>query len=163
MTRLVSLGALPALLLAGCAPKTPAPLAANHARAISDSIHNTLVAYTDRLNQADRDSLIRFYADDPRFSWAADGQVATHSVAQVRAQFDALAGFQRWHVEYKDPTIVPLAPGLASVATEYQMSLADSTGKGVAFNGALTMLWINTPAGWKILGGHSSSPPRQPQ
>jgi ketosteroid isomerase-like protein len=163
MTRLVTLGALPALLLAGCAPRTQAALSAGHAGAITDSIRNTLVAYTERLNQADRDSLIRFYADDPRFSWAADGQVATHSVAQVRAEFDALAGFKRWHVEYKDPAIVPLAPGLASVATEYHMSLADSTGKGVAFSGALTMLWINTPAGWKILGGHSSSPPRQPQ
>ena len=160
MTRLIAF--LPALWLAACAPKTE-PLPADHARAISDSVHNTLVAYADRLNAADRDSLIRFYADDPRFSWAADGRVATHAVAQVRAELDALAGYARWHVEYQNSKIVPLAPGLASMATEYQMSLGDSTGKGVAFNGALTMLWIHTPAGWKILAGHSSSPPRQPQ
>jgi ketosteroid isomerase-like protein len=163
MTRLLSLLIMPALLLAGCAPKSQAPLSADHSRAISDSIHNTLVAYAGRMDVADRDSLIRFYADDPRFAWAADGQVATHSVAQVRAQFTALAGFPRWHVKYRNPAIVPLAPGVASVTTEYDMSLTDSAGKRIAFKGALTMLWVNTPGGWKILGGHSSSPPRQPQ
>jgi ketosteroid isomerase-like protein len=163
MARLVLVGALPALFLAACAPKMRVVLSADHATAIGDSVRHTLDAYADRLNAADRDSLIRFYADDPHFSWAADGQVTTHSVAQVRAQLDALAGFKRWHVEYQNAAIVPLAPGLASLATEYRMSLGDSTGKAIAFGGALTMLWINTPAGWKILGGHSSSPPRRPQ
>ena len=163
MTRHFLLAALPALFLAACSPQASTVLPADRAKAIGDSVRGTLDAYAGRLNAADRDSLIRFYADDPRFSWAADGQVATHSVAQVRAQFDALAGFKRWHVEYQNPAIVPLAPGLASLATEYRMSLGDSTGKGVAFTGALTMLWTHTPAGWKILGGHSSSPPRLPE
>ena len=163
MTRLAPFATFSALFLAACAPRSAPVLSADRAKAIGDSVRGALDAYADRLNAADRDSLVRFYADDPRFSWAADGQVATHSVAQVRAQLDALAGFKRWHVEYQHPEIVPLAPGLASLATEYRMSLGDSTGRGVGFTGALTMLWIHTPAGWKILGGHSSSPPRQPQ
>lgn len=163
MRRIVWFEALLALVVSACAQQAQTQLSADRARAIGDSVRSTLVAYADRLNAADRDSLIRFYADDPRFTWAADGQVSTHAVAQVRSQLDALAAFKHWHVEYKDSTIVPLAPGLASVATEYHMSLADSTGKGVAFDGALTMLWIHTPGGWKILSGHSSSPSRQPQ
>jgi ketosteroid isomerase-like protein len=145
------------LLLASCAPSTPGSLSTSQATAIRDSLQATLAAYVERLNAADRDSLIRFYADDPRFSWTADGRVSTHSVAEVRAQFDALAGFTRWHIEYHNPLVVPLAPGLATATTEYSMTLGSDTGTAAAFDGALTMIWVDTPRGWKILGGHSSS------
>ena len=144
-------------LLTGCGRPALHTMSAARSTAIVDSVKATLAALTDRLNAADRDSALRFYLDDPRFVWAADGRVAAHSVAQVRAQFQALAGFPRWHIEYVNPTVIPLAPGLAEVATEYAMTLTDSTGTAVSFAGANTMLWITTPGGWKILGGHSSS------
>ena len=146
-----------ACLLAGCGGATLRSMSGAQSTAIVDSVRATLAALTNRLNAADRDSALRFYLDDPRFVWAADGHVATHSVAEIREQFQALAGFPRWHIEYVNPTIIPLAPGLAEVTTEYAMTLADSAGKAVSFAGANTMLWITTPGGWKILGGHSSS------
>jgi ketosteroid isomerase-like protein len=151
--------ALAAFLIAACAPKE-APLSAERAGAITDSVRTTLDAYRDRLNATDRDSLVRFYDDDPRFTLAADGKIATHTVAQVRAEFDGLSSFKVWHIEYKNPVIVPLSPGLASVSAEYAMTLTDSAGKGPAFGGAMTLLWIHTRSGWKILNGHSSSAPR---
>jgi len=148
------------LLFAACSPR-PQALSRAHAAAIVDSVKATLAAFGERLDAADPDSLIRFYLDDPRFVWAADGQIATHSVAEVRAQFRSMAPFPRWHIDYRQPLIVPLAPGVAEVATEYTMTLRDSGGKDVTFGGANTMLWVASPAGWKILGGHSSSAPRR--
>jgi hypothetical protein len=109
------------------------------------------------MNATDRDSLLRFYDDDVRFTWTADGKVGTRSVAQVRTAFASLAAFTRWHIEYKNPSVVAVAPGVGAVASEYTESLQDSTGKGVTFDGAMTMLLVHTPAGWKILQGHSSS------
>ena len=146
------------VVMGGCAAPASQPLTAAHASAIVDSVRATLAAFADRLNAADRDSLLRFYRDDPRFVWAADGRVATHSVAEIGAQLKALSGFPRWHIEYIKPTIVPLAPGVAEVATEYTMTLADSAGKAISFAGANTMVWVASAGGWKILGGHSSSP-----
>jgi len=148
----------PLLMIGGCAAPSSSPMTAAHASAIVDSVRATLAAFADRLNAADRDSLLKFYRDDPRFVWAADGRVATHSVAEIGAQLKALSGFPHWHIEYVKPMIVPLAPGVAEVATEYTMTLADSAGKAISFVGANTMVWVASPGGWKILGGHSSSP-----
>lgn len=99
------------LVLAGCTPNPAKPLSATEAGAIADSIRATLAAYADRMNATDRDSLLRFYDDDPRFTWTANGQVGTRSVAQVRTTFASLAAFTRWHIEYRNPSIVALAPG----------------------------------------------------
>lgn len=148
----------PLLAMVGCAAPASRPMTEAHAAAIVDSVRATLAAFADRLNAADRDSLVRFYRDDPRFLWAADGRVATHSVAEIGAQLKALSAFPRWHIEYVKPVVVPLAPGVAEVATEYTMTLADSSGKLLSFAGANTMVWVASPGGWKILGGHSSSP-----
>ena len=148
-----------ALFLAGCAPKPEAALSVRQTEAIRDSVRAALAAYAERLNAADPDSLGRFYADDPRFVWAADGRVTTRSAGEVRTQLWALAGFPQWHVEYRDTAIVPLAPGVAAVTAAYQMTLRDSAGRAVVFGGALSMVWVHTRSGWRILSGHSSSPP----
>ena len=147
-------------LVVSCTPKPQAALSVSQAKAIGDSVRSALAAYADRLNHADPDSLGRFYADDPRFVWAADGGVGVRTAAQVRTELAPLAAYPRWHIEYQDSTIAPLAPGVAALTTRYQMRFTDSAGKAVAFSGALSVVWIDTRAGWKILLGHSSSPPR---
>jgi len=129
-----------------------------HALAIGDSLRTTLASYAGSANAADRDSLIRFYNDSPEFLWAANGKIGTRSVSAMRTVFASLAPYKSWHVEYKDPVIHALAPGIASVATEYEQTLADSAGRTITYAGALTMIWVNTTAGWKIVEGHSSSP-----
>ena len=110
-----------------------------------------------RFGSADRDSLQRFYADDPDWKWAANGRFRTPSTVMIRARLDRLAAYPRWHIAYVDPSIRPLAPGLAVVATEYRMSFEASDGKRFSYDGALTMFWKHRPQGWKIVGGHSSS------
>jgi len=75
MSRTGALFALVSLLPVQCTP-TPAvdPWPA-HARAIVDSISLTLAAYQERFSAVDRDSLQRFYAEDPDWKWAVNGRM----------------------------------------------------------------------------------------
>lgn len=149
-----------AMLLAGCAARSAREvLSTEHAAALRDSLAMTLIDYTNRFNAHDVDSLIRFYADDPRWVWAAEGRVARQSKTLVKERIESLAGFSRWRIRYAKMSIVPLAPGLAFVTTEYAMRFGDSLVTRLRFVGALTTFWVNTPAGWKISGGHSSTLP----
>jgi hypothetical protein len=143
-------------LLTGCAATTPPVLTPAQSVAIRDSVRAALGGYIERMNHHDIDSLLRFYVDDERFNWVADGRLIP-SLTDIRKGIEAVSGFSRWHLEYTDTRIVALAPGVASVSTLYTQSLADSTGKGFSFGGALTMNFIDTPGGWKLLDGHSSS------
>jgi hypothetical protein len=122
------------VLSSGCST-SPATLSDARALAIHDSVQAALAAYADRANVADGDSLLHFYRNDPRFLWAANGKVGTHSVSEMRTAFAGLAPYRSWRVEYKNPVIRPLAPGLASVATEYTQHLVDSTGKTLTYGG----------------------------
>jgi ketosteroid isomerase-like protein len=147
------------LVASACGPSPEGSLSAAHSAAIGDSVRATLSAFIGRMEATDGDSIARFYADDPRFTWTANGAVVARTVAQIRAGITALAGYPRWRLEYLSPTVVPLAAGVAAVTTNYTQTLTDSAGKDLTFGGALTLLWIHTPGGWKILQGHSSSPP----
>jgi len=157
MSRTGALFALVSLLPVQCTP-TPAvdPWPA-HARAIVDSISLTLAAYQERFSAVDRDSLQRFYADDPDWKWAVNGRFGTPSTLMIRARLDRLAVYPHWHIAYVKTAIRPLAPGLAVVSTEYRMSFEAADGKRFTYDGALTMFWTHKPQGWKLVGGHSSS------
>jgi hypothetical protein len=110
--------ALVTLLLVQCTPTPDVDPWPAHARAIADSISLTLAAYQERFSAADRDSLQRFYADDPDWKWAANGRFGIPSSLMIRSRLDRLAAYLRWHIAYMDPSIRPLAPGLAVVAIE---------------------------------------------
>jgi hypothetical protein len=148
---------LSSLLLVQCTATREVDPWPSHARAIADSISSTLAAYQERFGAVDRDSLQRFYADDPDWKWAANGRFGIPSTQMIRSRLDRLAVYPRWHIAYMDPSIRPLAPGLAVVATEYRMSFEAVDGKRFAYDGALTMFWKHRPQGWKVVGGHSSS------
>ena len=135
------------------------PFSPAHAAALRDSVSLTLLDYRSRFNARDTDSLLAFYADDPRWVWAAEGKVARQSRSLIKSQLESLTGLTHWRIRYNKMEIVPLAPGLAFATTEYAMRFGDSLVTRLRFVGALTMFWIHTPAGWKISGGHSSTLP----
>jgi len=128
-----------------------------HAEAILDSMRLTLMAYGERFNAADRDSVLRFYADDPQWSWAVDGRIGQSSTSMIRWRLDRLAAYPRWHLGYRDLHLMPLAPGLVLVSADYQMDFRGASGKALVYAGALTMFWEHRPDGWKVVGGHSST------
>jgi hypothetical protein len=115
-----------------------------------------MAAYQESFSARDRDSLQRFYADDPEWRWAVNGRFGMLSSLMIRARLDRLAAYPHWFIGYKDPTLRALAPGLALVQTEYRLSFEAADGKRFVSDGALTMFWKHLPQGWKVVGGHSS-------
>ena len=135
-------------------PQDPWP---DHARAIVDSVHVTLIAYGNAFHAADRDSLERFYVEDPAWRWAADGRVGTPSILMVRSRLDGLARYPRWRLTYTNLAVTALAPGLAALMTDYRMRFSGGKNRPLDYAGALTTFWKNGPSGWKMVGGHSST------
>jgi hypothetical protein len=130
----------------------------SHAEAIQDSV----VAALSRLRQysaaAEWDSVGTFYSGAPAFRFFESGQLQYGSAADVRSALANLPAGMSIATQYRDTEIQALAPGLALVGTMFETTFSDSTGVQFGFGGALTMLWVHEPGGWRILNGHSSAP-----
>jgi SnoaL-like domain len=140
-----------------------AALTAGEAAAARRGVQTTLDAYRELSAAGSWEALLRLYADDERLRWVANGVVEARSVADLRRHFLGLPAGTRVEITYREAEITPLAPGVAQVVTLFDTRLVDPKGGGFAFGGALTMILIERPDGWKFLSGHSSSPQRQPR
>ena len=126
-------------MLAQCSSAPPLVPWDDQARKIVDSVHYALAVYRDRFNAADRDSLLRFYVQDDKWPWAVDGRVGTPSSVMMRSRLDRLAAYPEWHLWYTNLSVIAVAPGLASVTTDYRMTFGGRTAKALIYDGALTM------------------------
>jgi hypothetical protein len=130
---------------------------------MQDSVRETLSQFRRYSSTSQWDSLSRLYAGDERFRWVENGVVRYRSAAEVRQALMRLTSTMRIETTYQDTEILPIAPGLASVVTRFQTRFGDPAAGGFTFGGAITMTLINTTDGWRMLGGHTSSPiPRTP-
>lgn len=143
--------------LAGCTAPGGA-LTPAHAAAIQDSVQGVLEVYRARTDSSDWEGLLAFYADNPEFRWVENGAVYARSKADVRRALTALPPSMRVRTTYSGTEILPLAPGLATVITSFRTEMADSTGAGFSFGGAITMTMQHQGPTWRILLGHTSSP-----
>lgn len=152
------------LFAVGCAPPPDADLSQARSDAIEDSVVTFLSTWSEGVRTADWDRLIERYADDPAFTWVEDGQVRYRSRGALRTAFDQLHGqFSGARTDFLDPSITPLAPGLANVVAEFRTTLRRDGGEDVSFGGVMTMTAVHTDDGWKVLQGHASSgTPRPP-
>ncbi|MDE2664465.1 MAG: nuclear transport factor 2 family protein [Gemmatimonadota bacterium] len=99
-----------------------------------------------------------FYSDSPAFRFYENGELRYASAADVRAALADLGPGAQLTTEYSDTDIAPLAPGLAQVRSRFESTLRGEDGSEVGYGGAVTMLWVHEPGGWRILSGHSSAP-----
>lgn len=158
MKRTIPWVAVAAVLVTSAACKEGSgTLSDAHASAIRDSVQALLAEFTTRFAAKEWDSVGRLYAEDTRFRWVEDGVVRYRSAGEVSRALAAVPASMRITTTYRDTEILPLAPGLASVVTQFQTSFADSAGRGFAFGGAITMTLVHLRDGWRFLGGHTSS------
>ena len=150
-----SLWVLAAAYVAACRV-VPAGLTNDHARAIVDSVRTTFEDYVARFNARDLDSVARFYSDAPDFHWVEDGEVRYASRSEVRAALDRLKTVRDLRFSADAPRIVALSPGAATLAVIFDQAIVDSAGGGTGVVGAMSLTAVNTPAGWKWRGGHTS-------
>lgn len=135
-----------------------ATLTAARAAAIRDSVAAEPERFRSLGAEADREAVVGFYSESPRFRFYESGALRYRSAADVRAGLEALGAGMRIETQYRDTEIVALAPGLAHVRALFESTLVGESGFSVSFGGAVTMLWRHESGGWRIFGGHSSSP-----
>ena len=118
----------------------------------------TFTKYKEVLNAADWPSVLRFYADDPRFEWIEDGEVRYASKDAIAPAFEAMVGTgSKIRYVTEPPRIAVLAPNVVNLRTKFETTIIDKDGKPFAFGGMITIDMIKTTNGWKFLRGHSSS------
>ena len=130
----------------------------SHAEAIQDSVAAALSQFRRYSAAAEWDSVGALYSDVPAFRFFESGQLRYGSAAEVRSALGNLPAGMSITTDYRDTEIQALAPGLALASTMFETTFSDSTGARFGFGGALTMLWVHEPGGWRILNGHSSAP-----
>ncbi len=129
------------------------------AAAVRRGVQATMDAYRELAGAGKWDELMRLYADDPRFRWVSRGTVEARSVEQIRKALTGLPPGTRAENTFQDLEITPLAPGVAAVTTLFRTRVIEPNGHELGFGGAMTMTLVERPEGWRILYGHSSSPP----
>lgn len=154
--RIVSVVCL--LLATGCRPSSSAELTEDRAAAIQDSVRAFLATWSEGVPDGDWETMLERYVEHPNFVWVEDGQIRYRSVQAVGEAVGALeARFTGSSTEFVEPSITPLAPGLAHVATRFRTTLRREEGPDVAYGGAMTMTIVHAADGWKVLHGHTSS------
>ena len=119
-----------------------------------------LTQWRDALNAMDFERAASFYATDSAFRWYEDGKLTYTSAKVIRdsmlAMKPVLRGFE---ATFTDTRVTPLAPGSAVVTAEFIEKLTDTSGKMVAYAGAISLAVVHSGAGWQVLVGHNSSLP----
>ena len=139
-------------------------LSEGHAAAIEDSVRTTFDGFMHAAQANDWDSVITFYADDPRFRIVEDGEVRYRSRDEIRSALASMGSGMQVSTDYDETTIEAIAPGIASLTTTFETSISDTLGNGFGFGGIVTLTLVHTASGWKILQGHTSTarPPERP-
>jgi len=144
--------------LAACVPPSNQPMTAAHAAAIRDSVQVTLDAFRRYSAAGQWDSLGALYAPESEFRWLEQGMVQYRKASEIREALRRVPRTSRIETTYNDTEIVPLAPGVAVVATAFYTRLLEpGRSTSVEFGGVLDMTLVHREAGWRILLGHSSS------
>jgi hypothetical protein len=105
------------------------------------------------------DSLVGLYRMDPGFAWIEDGR--RFGASAMRKGLTSTPSGVHVQTTYDSTDVEPLAPGLAALTAYYHTQFVGPM--HADFSGAITMLWAHESAGWRIIGGHSSTRnPRAP-
>lgn len=139
-------------LSSGCAPSTPS-LNTAHAATICDSVRTALADLLSLQAAARWDSVAQLYSRDTSFRWIDSGK--EYRLGTMLQGLAALRGV-RAATRYDSTQVVALAPGLASMTSQYRTEYVGASPQ-VRFEGAISMLWAHEPDGWRIRSGHSSS------
>ncbi len=103
------------------------------------------------------------YSDAPGFRFLESGAVQYQSARALRAALAQLPPGVSLATTYRDIEIDPVRPGVAVWSALFESTFRDSTGPQFSYGGAVSVLWVHEPAGWRIRSGHSSAPvPRGP-
>ncbi len=153
---------LTVLGLAACGGSPGAVPSAREAEQIEGDVRATLEAYQEAIAQRDSAQIVALLAPDLRFRWLEDGRQAYRSPDQVIAGLRSIPAESSIETIWSNPDVTAIRSDIALVATEFSTTVmaADSTGQGFSFSGVISMVLELGPDGWRIVVGHTSTPPQ---
>lgn len=143
--------------LVSCRPGT-VELSPAHADAMRDSVREAAARFQRFSASAQWDSLGALYSDEPGFRFLESGAVQYPSARAVREALARLPPGVSITTTYGDLFVDPVRPGVAVLSGLFHSTFGDSAGPQFSFSGAVSVLWVHEPGGWRIRGGHSSVP-----
>lgn len=156
--RMIGVCVTATIVAIGCQSSATTEVSEPHASAMRDSVLAFLSTWSVEEDQESWGVLVERYADDPDFVWVEDGRVAYSSVDEIS---DAARGLKVSYTseatDFIEPSVTPLAPGIANVTARFETTLGREAGADVRYGGAMSMTVVNTEDGWKVLQGHTSS------
>ena len=103
-------------------------------------------------------ALIRpLYVDDGRFEWVEDGAIRYRSSDDILVGLAALPSDAAIRTEYEGREITPVGNGGARISTRFRTVIGEGS-TAFEFGGMMTMVLEKGPSGWRVVGGHTSSP-----
>lgn len=116
-----------------------------------------LTEFTEKMNSGDLEGAGALYSNDSTFSWIENGALRYRSAKDVREALLTLKNIPRIKLVYLETHIDVLAPGVASVRTEFSQAFLDKQDKGTTYGGYLTTTVVREHDGWRMRNGHTSS------
>lgn len=118
---------------------------------------SAVLGLTERLADAwvalDADRFLGWFAEDFDFYFeGARGEPAVFA-AGVRATMDVLTSTT---FDISDPRITPLGPDAAAISFMLHEELHLGTGESEELNAAVSLVWLRTSDGWRIVSMHES-------
>jgi uncharacterized protein (TIGR02246 family) len=158
MTKNSCIAAAFAIVVCGCGPSANTePSLTTDADSLQE-IAATLMEYKAAMSAMDWESVVGFYADDPRFYWIEDGSVKYESKDAVESAMRGMGtSLESIEMTVSDRKITLLSENTALVAATYVQRMAFEGGQEFSLAGAYTIAMERQGAAWKFLIGHSST------
>ncbi len=126
--------------------------------AAEESARELMAEYAARANAGDWDGVLELYVREPAFHWVEDGRVAYTSADSIATAYAGLrASGLTGTMSTRDLRVHAIAPNAALVTALFDQVYADSAGVAFSFSGAVTATAVETPLGWRLLSGHTST------
>ena len=122
-----------------------------------DAVASFLDSYLLAIETRD-DALLRgMYVADGRFEWIEDGEIRYRSPDDVLAGLASFPENAAIRTEYDIREITPVGEAGARVSMRFRTVIGEGP-SAFEFGGMMTMVLEDGPTGWRIVGGHTSSP-----
>jgi micrococcal nuclease len=132
-----------------------------HSQEVDGEIRAEVTRYVQTVNRADADALAALYLRDPTTGSLGDGQVyqGWETIAELLTEvYDAVGTIQ---MTIDSVTVLPLGGGAAVAFFRYVWVFGSQPDLPV--RGAMTLVYVRTPSGWRVAHDHTSSlPPNTP-
>lgn len=129
--------------------------AALHAQVADAEIEAQVRRYADIVNRGNPDALASLYVRDPRVTSVGDGRIHAgwETARDLLRGIFADAGTIR--MAWDSLVVLPLGDDAAVATFRYRWTVGD--GEADPLVGAMTIIFVRTPGGWRVAHDHTSS------